>query len=103
MCDCTFGIVLLRFGTNMVSFVLHSGETEQNKAEIYEVISKTAAFVAKAGPSLESKIKEKNFGNPKFGFLNPWNEFHAYYRSQVDYFTSHGSADNSMQSPPTRQ
>ncbi|KAG2176129.1 hypothetical protein INT43_005362, partial [Umbelopsis isabellina] len=80
-----------------------SGEVEQNNADIYEVITKTAAFVAKAGSSLESKIKEKNFGNPKFAFLNPWNELHAYYRSQVDYFISQGGADNSMQSPPTRQ
>lgn len=80
----------------MVSFVLYSGDTEQTHAEMYEVISKTAAFVAKAGSSLESKIKEKNLGNPKFGFLNPWNEFHAYYRSQVEYFISQGGADNSM-------
>ncbi|KAG2187607.1 hypothetical protein INT44_005296 [Umbelopsis vinacea] len=58
--------------------------TEQpNHDDIYEAIEKTAAFVAKAGPSLESKIKEKHLGNPKFAFLQPWNEHHAYYRSRV--------------------
>ncbi|KAM3588774.1 hypothetical protein VKS41_001212 [Umbelopsis sp. WA50703] len=80
-----------------------SGETEQNNADVYKVISKTAAFVAKAGPSLESKIKEKNLGNPKFGFLNPWNEFHAHYRSQVDYFISEARTDSSIPPPPTRE
>ncbi|KAI8576202.1 hypothetical protein K450DRAFT_258085 [Umbelopsis ramanniana AG] len=61
---------------------------QPNNVDIYEAIEKTAAFVAKAGPSLESKIKEKNLGNPKFAFLQPWNEHHAYYRTRVDDIAS---------------
>ncbi|CAO3680483.1 unnamed protein product [Umbelopsis ramanniana] len=61
---------------------------QPNNVDIHEAIEKTAAFVAKAGPSLESKIKEKNLGNPKFAFLQPWNEYHAYYRSRVEEIAS---------------
>jgi Surp module len=75
--------------------------TEQlNSVDIYEAIEKTAAFVGKAGPSLESKIKEKNLGNPKFAFLQPWNEHHAYYRSRVEdiAFTLPTTSNQPMQS-----
>ncbi|RUS24995.1 hypothetical protein BC938DRAFT_472769 [Jimgerdemannia flammicorona] len=48
------------------------------------IVDKTAAFVAKSGPSLESRIRDKNGSDPRFGFLLPWNEFHGYYRSRVD-------------------
>ncbi|CAO3659062.1 unnamed protein product [Umbelopsis vinacea] len=39
-----------------------SNSSEQENKDIYDIIEKTAAFVAKAGSSLESKIKEKNLG-----------------------------------------
>ncbi|KAH8555465.1 alternative splicing regulator-domain-containing protein [Umbelopsis sp. PMI_123] len=74
-----------------------------NSVDIYAAIEKTAAFVAKAGPSLESKIKENNIGNPKFAFLQPWNEYHTYYRSRVDDIASRLSPTSDHSLPVVSQ
>jgi hypothetical protein len=97
--ECTLlnGIVCPR----TVILKLFGSSPEQTNVDMYEVIEKTAAFVAKAGPLLESKIKEKNLENPKFSFLQPWNEFHTHYRARVDALTSQMSESTAPPSQPT--
>ncbi|CAD5209314.1 unnamed protein product [Bursaphelenchus okinawaensis] len=51
--------------------------------DIRAIVEKTAAFVAKNGIDFENKIKEKESGNSRFGFLAPNDPYHAYYRSKV--------------------
>ncbi|CAF0939678.1 unnamed protein product [Adineta ricciae] len=51
--------------------------------EVRNIVDKTATFVAKNGPSFESKVKEAEANNPKFNFLNPNDPYHAYYLHKV--------------------
>ncbi|KAJ3045277.1 hypothetical protein HDV00_011149 [Rhizophlyctis rosea] len=73
--------------------------------ELQERIEKTARFVARNGNAFESKIKQKNAGDSKFAFLNPWNEHHAYYRAKVKEVQEGGTAavtngPNAANEPP---
>lgn len=49
-------------------------------------MDKTAIFVARNGPSFESKVKEAESNNSKFNFLNPHDPYHAYYLHKVKEF-----------------
>ena len=51
-----------------------------------DIVDKTASFVARNGPSFESKVKEAEANNPKFNFLNPHDPYHAYYLHKVKEF-----------------
>ena len=42
-----------------------------------------AQFVARVGPNFEEKVLTKERNNPKFGFIQPSNPYHAYYKKQV--------------------
>ncbi|RKO87644.1 hypothetical protein BDK51DRAFT_38800 [Blyttiomyces helicus] len=48
------------------------------------IIAKMASFVARNGPSFEAKVKQKNLGDPRFGFLLPWNASHKIYLRMVE-------------------
>ena len=49
-------------------------------------MDKTASFVARNGPSFESKVKDAEANNSKFNFLNPHDPYHAYYLHKVKEF-----------------
>lgn len=51
--------------------------------EVRNIVDKTASFVARVGAAFESKIREKELGNPKFNFLNSGDPYHAYYQHKV--------------------
>ncbi|CAF0930259.1 unnamed protein product [Adineta steineri] len=51
--------------------------------EVRNIVDKTASFVARNGPSFESKVKEAEANNSKFNFLNPHDPYHAYYLHKV--------------------
>ena len=51
-----------------------------------DIVDKTASFVARNGPSFESKVKEAEANNSKFNFLNPHDPYHAYYLHKVKEF-----------------
>ena len=53
---------------------------------ILDIVDKTASFVARNGPSFESKVKEAESNNSKFNFLNPHDPYHAYYLHKVKEF-----------------
>ncbi len=53
---------------------------------IIDIVDKTASFVARNGPSFESKVKEAEVNNSKFNFLNPHDPYHAYYLHKVKEF-----------------
>ncbi|KAG0173126.1 hypothetical protein DFQ30_008798 [Apophysomyces sp. BC1015] len=71
-----------------------SDENEEDHAskkppsDIADVIDKTARFVAKAGKDLETRIKQRHTGDPKFAFLQSENIYHAYYKTQIECFQS---------------
>ncbi|CAF3094846.1 unnamed protein product [Rotaria socialis] len=54
--------------------------------EVRNIVDKTASFVARNGPSFESKVKEAESNNAKFNFLNPHDPYHAYYLHKVKEF-----------------
>ncbi|UJR14059.1 hypothetical protein I4U23_001056 [Adineta vaga] len=54
--------------------------------EVRNIVDKTASFVAKNGPSFESKVKEAEANNSKFNFLNSHDPYHAYYLHKVKEF-----------------
>ena len=43
-------------------------------------MTKTAEYVAKNGDAFERTVIERHAGDPRFGFLNPWDKCHAYYQ-----------------------
>ncbi|TMS35347.1 hypothetical protein L596_002771 [Steinernema carpocapsae] len=51
--------------------------------DIRTIVDKTATFVARNGLDFETKIREKEAGNPRFSFLNPSDPYNAYYRNKV--------------------
>ena len=44
------------------------------------VVTKTAEYVAKNGDAFERTVIERHAGDPRFGFLNPWDKGHTYYQ-----------------------
>ncbi|KAI9274778.1 alternative splicing regulator-domain-containing protein, partial [Phascolomyces articulosus] len=59
---------------------------------ISTVIDKTARFVARAGPDLEQKIRQRHAHDPKFAFLYRNNQYHEYYQSKINYFKANPNA-----------
>lgn len=51
--------------------------------DMQPIIDKTAAYVAKNGPSFEKTVLEKHVGDPRFDFLSPWSRYHSYYQAKV--------------------
>eukprot|EP00518_Triparma_eleuthera_P023353 CAMPEP_0197548626 /NCGR_PEP_ID=MMETSP1320-20131121/2704_1 /TAXON_ID=91990 /ORGANISM="Bolidomonas sp., Strain RCC2347" /LENGTH=95 /DNA_ID=CAMNT_0043108675 /DNA_START=69 /DNA_END=353 /DNA_ORIENTATION=- len=58
------------------------------------VVNKTASFVAKNGPSFESRILGSAQGStPKFAFLQPTSPYHGYYQWRIEWFKAGGDLD----------
>lgn len=53
--------------------------------DIRQIVDKTASFVARNGAQFESKIKQDERSNTKFGFLNENDAYHQYYRTKIDF------------------
>ncbi|KAJ4450307.1 hypothetical protein ANN_01727, partial [Periplaneta americana] len=53
---------------------------------MYDIVDKTASFVARNGPEFEARIRQNEIGNPKFNFLNFGDPYHAYYQYKVKDF-----------------
>ena len=49
--------------------------------DILPVVTKTAEYVAKNGDDFEKTVIARHAGDPRFGFLNPWDKSHAYYQA----------------------
>ena len=51
--------------------------------DLQPIIDKTAEYVARNSEDFERTVLEKHCGDPKFGFLNPWNKFYPYYKLRL--------------------
>ena len=51
--------------------------------DIQPIIDKTAEYVARNSDDFERTVLERHCGDPKFGFLNPWNQFYPYYKFRL--------------------
>mmetsp|Transcript_17190 Transcript_17190/g.23837 ORF Transcript_17190/g.23837 Transcript_17190/m.23837 type:complete len:701 (+) Transcript_17190:888-2990(+) len=56
--------------------------------ELKKIIDRTADFVAKVGQSFETKIAQAESNNANFAFLQPLNNFHAYYQWMIRHFST---------------
>ncbi|KAJ3015386.1 UNVERIFIED_CONTAM: splicing factor 3a, subunit 1 [Siphonaria sp. JEL0065] len=61
---------------------------------IREIADKTAKFIAKSanGLQFEERLREQNRSDPKFGFLNPADPYHRYYKNRVKEFGANPNA-----------
>ncbi len=50
--------------------------------DLQPIVDKTALYVAKNDDGFERTILEKHAGDPRFKFLNPWDQYHGYYRTK---------------------
>lgn len=50
------------------------------------IVDKTAEYVAKNSKDFERTVLEKHIDDPRFRFLNPWDQYHAYYTAMKKYF-----------------
>lgn len=51
--------------------------------DLQPIIDKTAEYVARNSEEFERTVLEKHCGDPKFGFLNPWNKYYPYYKLKL--------------------
>ena len=49
-------------------------------------MDKTAEYVARNSDSFERTVLEKHCGDSRFSFLNPWDQYHAYYQMKKQQF-----------------
>lgn len=53
--------------------------------ELRPVVDKTAEYVAKNSDDFERTVLERHIGDARFSFLNPWDQYHAYYQAMKHY------------------
>ncbi|ORX96094.1 hypothetical protein K493DRAFT_337058 [Basidiobolus meristosporus CBS 931.73] len=88
--------------------VKHSTTPKIPPPEMRNIIDKMADFVTRNGPSLEEKVKANRRNDPKFGFLLPRHEYHAYYQEKIrdlggNASRKHGIDTASLVPPPSRK
>ena len=54
--------------------------------DLRPIVDKTAEYVAKNSDDFERTVLDRHIGDPRFGFLNPWDPHHAYYVAMKSYF-----------------
>lgn len=54
--------------------------------DLQPIVDKTAEYVARNSDSFERTVLEKHCGDPRFSFLNPWDQYHAYYQMKKQQF-----------------
>ncbi|CAG8633087.1 3564_t:CDS:10 [Paraglomus brasilianum] len=62
----------------------HIGPVVVPPLDVREIIDKTSMYVARCGPCLETKIREKHIYDSKFSFLLPWDQFYPYYKQKIE-------------------
>ena len=50
--------------------------------DLQPVVDKTAYYVAKNDSCFETTVIKKHCDDPKFSFLNPWDQYHSYYQAK---------------------
>lgn len=53
--------------------------------ELRPVVDKTAEYVAKNSDDFERTVLDRHIGDVRFGFLNPWDQYHPYYQLMKQY------------------
>ena len=73
--------------------------------DLQPIVDKTAEYVARNSEQFERTVLEKHCGDPRFGFLNPWNQFYGYYKSKVQQIRALGGglAESGVAVPDTAQ
>ena len=51
--------------------------------DLQPIIDKTAEYVARNSEGFERTVLERHCGDPKFGFLNPWDQYYPYYKFRL--------------------
>lgn len=66
-------------------------------------MDKTAEYVAKNSDDFERTVLDRHIGDPRFGFLNPWDPHHAYYVAMKGYFRTRVEGGGGVALPPPHQ
>lgn len=53
------------------------------------MVDKTAEYVAKNSEGFERTVLERHIGDARFSFLNPWDQYHAYYQLMKQHCRAH--------------
>ena len=61
--------------------------------DVRAIIHKTAEFVAKSGPSFESKIRDSQSGSVKFAFIDGDDPYNAYYKEKIERLQNGDDSD----------
>jgi len=48
------------------------------------IIEKMADYIARNGSEFEALVRQKNIGDERFSFMQPWNKFHSYYKYKIN-------------------
>ena len=62
--------------------------------DIQPIVDKTAEYVARNSDGFERTVLEKHCGDSRFSFLNPWDQYHAYYQMKKQQFLEKVTAEN---------
>lgn len=66
-------------------------------------MDKTAEYVAKNSDDFERTVLDRHIGDPRFGFLNPWDPHHAYYMAMKHYFRARVGGEGVAPPPSVHQ
>ena len=62
--------------------------------DLQPIVDKTAEYVARNSDSFERTVLEKHCGDSRFSFLNPWDQYHAYYQMKKQQFQEKAEQDD---------
>ena len=68
--------------------------------EICAIVDKTAEYVAKNSEKFERTVLERHLSDPRFSFLNPWDQYNYYYEAMKQYNRSMMEIAPDEASPP---
>lgn len=74
--------------------------------DLQPIVDKTAEYVARNSDGFERTVLEKHCGDSRFSFLNPWDQYHAYYQMKKQQFLKKIVAEdkeNSLKEKPNVQ
>lgn len=69
--------------------------------DIRKLIERTVQYVRRNGAEFEKMTKEKNAGNPRFGFLFPGHPLHPFYLFMCRFGSGGAPPPHTLQDPPT--
>jgi len=62
------------------------------------IIEKMANYIARNGSEFETLVRQKNIGDERFSFMQPWNEFYGYYKYRISKCLITNNNQNSISS-----